>query len=158
GNTNAQRRVLAAPAVRKLAFELGIDLAEVAPSAANGRVTLEDVRAHAERARTAQQSKPAPTLTPTSPAPSATPPAQATTGDVRKVLTGLRRQIAERMERSWRTIPHATAFDELDASGLIALRRELLPAVEKRGVRLTYMPLLIKLLIPVLKEIPLFNA
>src|SRR5690348_4228581 len=45
---NAKKRVLAAPAVRKLAFELGIDLAGVMPTAANGRISMEDVRAHAE--------------------------------------------------------------------------------------------------------------
>jgi pyruvate dehydrogenase E2 component (dihydrolipoamide acetyltransferase) len=73
-------------------------------------------------------------------------------------LTGLRRRIAERMERSWRTIPHASAFDEVDGTELTALRQVLKPVAEQRGVRLTYMPLLIKLLIPVLKEFPLFNA
>lgn len=142
-------RVLAAPAVRKLAFELGIDLAEVTPSA-NGRISMDDVRAHAERA------KAAPVPTPTS-APVA-PRTQSSATDERQPLTGLRKRVAEHMERSWRTIPHATAFDELDATGLVALRQALLPVAEKSNIRLTYMPLLIKLLIPVLKEFAIFNA
>ncbi len=161
----APTRVLAAPAVRKLAFELGIDLAEVTPSAVNGRVTLEDVRTHAERATAAPAQGPAPDTTRTSaiptPARASTPAgrqAQPVTEDERQPLTGLRKRVAEHMERSWRIIPHATAFDELDASGLMTLRRALLPAAEKRGTRLTYMPLLIKLLIPVLKDFPIFNA
>jgi pyruvate dehydrogenase E2 component (dihydrolipoamide acetyltransferase) len=62
------------------------------------------------------------------------------------------------MERSWRSIPHATAFGELDGSELIALRRVLKPIAEQRSTRLTYVPLLIKLLIPALKEFPIFNA
>jgi pyruvate dehydrogenase E2 component (dihydrolipoamide acetyltransferase) len=62
------------------------------------------------------------------------------------------------MERSWRTIPHATAFDEVDGGELATLRVTLKPIAEKRGVRLTYIPLLIKLLIPLLKEFPIFNA
>ena len=62
------------------------------------------------------------------------------------------------MERSWRSIPHATAFGEVDATALIALRDALKPAAEKRGIRLTYMPLLVKLLLPMLKEFPIFNA
>jgi pyruvate dehydrogenase E2 component (dihydrolipoamide acetyltransferase) len=62
------------------------------------------------------------------------------------------------MERSWRTIPHATAFDEVDGGELVSLRETLKPLAEKRGVRLTYIPLLIKLLIPLLKEFPIFNA
>lgn len=154
---SAPKRVLAAPAVRKLAFELGIDLAEVTPSAANGRVTIEDVRAYAEQAASPATG---PSTTPASgvPAASAAAKTQQTGADERQPLTGLRKRIAEHMERSWRTIPHATAFDELDASGLIALRQALLPALEKRGTRLTYMPLLLKLLIPVLKEFPIFNA
>src|SRR5260221_13580514 len=62
------------------------------------------------------------------------------------------------MESSWLIIPHATAFDEVDGSGLLALRQALKPIAEQRGVRLTYMPLLVKLLIPVLKEFSIFNA
>ncbi len=82
----------------------------------------------------------------------------ATVPEERQPLVGLRKRIAERMERSWRTIPHATAFDELDGSELVALRQALKPIAEQRGVRLTYMPLLIKLLLPALKEFPIFNA
>lgn len=167
-------RVQAAPAVRKLAFELGIDLAQVTPSSSSGRVSLEDVRAYAERAETAISGK----QNGTSPASSVgtlTKKEQAApipdekieqsleqvspTGEYeRQPLTGLRKRIAEHMERSWRTIPHATAFDEVDGGALIALRHALKPIAEQRGVRLTYMPLLIKLLIPLLKEFPIFNA
>lgn len=78
--------------------------------------------------------------------------------DERQPLTGLRKRVAEHMERSWRIIPHATAFGEVDATSLVALRDALKPGAEKRGIRLTYMPLLIKLLLPVLKEFPIFNA
>ncbi len=84
---------------------------------------------------------------------------QATSAaEERKPLTGLRRRIAERMEHSWRTIPHATSFDELDATELVALRATLKPIAEQRGIRLTYMPLLVKLLLPTLKAFPIFNA
>jgi pyruvate dehydrogenase E2 component (dihydrolipoamide acetyltransferase) len=161
GTTSPPRRVLAAPAVRKLAFELGIDLAEVTPSAANGRVTLEDVRTHAAQAKAAPAHGPTDVPAPANGHSVRAPevsPATPTTQEERQPLTGLRKRIAEHMERSWRTIPHATAFDEVDADELIALRRSLLPEAERRGVRLTYLPLLIKLLIPVLKEFPLFNA
>jgi pyruvate dehydrogenase E2 component (dihydrolipoamide acetyltransferase) len=129
-------------------------------------VTLEDVRIHAERAKATPADS---ALTPAydaepQPAQGALLPTQQSerplisTEDQREPLTGLRKRIAEHMERSWRTIPHATAFDELDASELVALRRTLLPAAERRGAHLTYMPLLIKLLVPVLREFPIFNA
>jgi pyruvate dehydrogenase E2 component (dihydrolipoamide acetyltransferase) len=155
-----QARVLAAPAVRKLAFELGIDLAAVTPSASNGRVTIEDVRSYAKQA---QKTK-ATTDTLSQPvASSSLHTTNATAGpalvpDERQPLTGLRKRIAEHMEHAWRTIPHATAFDELDASELVALRRNLQPVAEQRGLHLTYLPLLAKLLLPILKAFPIFNA
>jgi pyruvate dehydrogenase E2 component (dihydrolipoamide acetyltransferase) len=167
-------RVQAAPAVRKLAFELGIDLEQVTSSSSSGRISLEDVRAYAERAKTtaiSTQNGTQPVVsTPTpvqeeqpTPQPVAVTSQQAgqpapSLQDERQPLTGLRKRIAEHMERSWRIIPHATAFDEIDGGGLIALRQALKPVAEQRGIRLTYMPLLIKLLIPLLKEFPIFNA
>ena len=164
-------RVQAAPAVRKLAFELGIDLAQVTPSSSSGRVSLEDVRAYAETATSGKQNGASPAASvgtlakeeQAAPVPGekiekSLAQVSPTGEDERQPLTGLRKRVAEHMERSWRTIPHATAFDEVDSGALIALRHALKPIAEQRGVRLTYMPLLIKLLIPLLKEFPIFNA
>jgi pyruvate dehydrogenase E2 component (dihydrolipoyllysine-residue acetyltransferase) len=155
----SRQRVLAAPAVRKLAFELGVDLAQVPTSTPNGRVTIDDVRAYAERGK-AESTHPASSAPPAEPEQAQVPPqpAQPATAEERLPLTGLRKRIAEHMEYAWRTIPHATAFDEVDGDALKALRQALLPVAEKRGIRLTYIPLLIKLLLPVLKEFPIFNA
>ena len=72
-------------------------------------------------------------------------------------LQGLRRRIAERMELAWE-IPHVTSFDEVDASKLVALRQQLQPEAELRGVRLTYLPFIIKAVVQTLKEYPYFNA
>ncbi len=160
-----KQRVLAAPAVRKLAFELGIDLERVTPTNPNGRVSIEDVRSYSEQAK-ASSALPASSVAPAEQPVSQAAPITAqkiqqpvpTAQDERQPLKGLRKRIAEHMERSWRTIPHATAFDEVDGGALAALRETLKPIAEKRGVRLTYIPLLIKLLIPLLKEFPIFNA
>src|SRR5436309_7166437 len=171
-SVTARPRVQAAPAVRKLAFELGVDLEQVTPSSASGRVSLEDVRAYAERAGSATSGAQNGTSTAEVASTAATKEEQlapstlpveekvdqAGTEDQRQPLTGLRKRVAEHMERSWRTIPHATAFDEIDGGALVTLREVLKPSAEKRGVRLTYIPLLIKLLIPLLKEFPIFNA
>ena len=166
-NPPAKQRVLAAPAVRKLAFELGVDLEQVTSSQPNGRVTIDDVRAYAEKAKAAATPPAAPAAAEEAeqPAPQsglaiAQKPEQPVplAQDERQPLTGLRKRIAEHMERSWRIIPHATAFDEVDGEALAALREALKPVAEKQGVRLTYIPLLIKLLIPLLKEFPIFNA
>jgi pyruvate dehydrogenase E2 component (dihydrolipoamide acetyltransferase) len=167
----SRQRVLAAPAVRKLAFELGVDLAQVPTSNPHGRVTIDDVRAYAERVK-AEATHPVSSTPPAESKQAQLPPQPArlaqstqqqevpvaTPTEERQPLTGLRKRIAEHMEHAWRTIPHAAAFDEVDGGGLKALRQLLLPAAEKRGIRLTYIPLLVKLLIPVLKEFPIFNA
>ena len=77
--------------------------------------------------------------------------------DERVPLHGLRRRIAERMEEAWR-IPHVTSFEEADASALVTLRATLQPEAERRGVHLTYLPLLIKMTVQALREYPTFNA
>ncbi|MFL5665578.1 MAG: biotin/lipoyl-containing protein, partial [Ktedonobacteraceae bacterium] len=164
--TTTRARPLAVPAVRKLAFELGVDLEQVTPSSPSGRISIEDVRAYAAQATSAppEQAQNGATATTTIAVPeqeqavlqatpiltqaAEQPVLSVQVQDERQPLTGLRKRIAEHMERSWRTIPHATAFDEVDGSGLLALRQALKPVAEKREVRLTYMPLLVKLLIP----------
>ncbi len=178
----AQSRVLASPAVRKRAFELGVDLAGVIPSQPHGRVTMDDLLAYAEHAqRETPTSVTSSTIAPHDAPLLATSEPEATNGSAvistsppatelttpstsmpaeerREALSGLRRRIAEHMERSWRTIPHASAFDELDGTELVALRHALKPLAQQRGLRLTYLPLLLKLLLPLLKEFPIFNA
>ncbi len=175
-------RVLAAPVVRKRAFELGVNLEQITPSHPSGRVTMDDLQKYivhtskvadgatqsSETTHTETHTTSMHSLTQVEPqevileaaqesARQASVQANSVTEE-RKPLTGLRRRIAERMEHSWRTIPHATSFDELDATELVALRKVLKPIAEQRGIRLTYMPLLVKLLLPVLKAFPIFNA
>jgi len=72
-------------------------------------------------------------------------------------LQGLRRRIAERMEIAWQ-IPHVTSFDEVDAANLVALRKHLQPEAERRGLRLTYLPFIVKAVTQTLKESPYLNA
>ncbi len=172
------RRVLAAPAVRKLALQLGVDLTEVQGSGPVGRVLPEDVRAFATGPTT--DHRPPTTATVESDgvkvegpeeaasAPLYAPPAAPHAAqspistlqsppDERVPLHGLRRRIAERMEEAWR-IPHVTSFEEADASALVTLRATLQPEAERRGVHLTYLPLLIKMTVQALREYPTFNA
>ncbi|HEU5367590.1 MAG TPA: dihydrolipoamide acetyltransferase family protein [Ktedonobacterales bacterium] len=156
-----KRRAQAAPAARKMAFELGIDIDQVQGTGPGGRVTMEDVRKAAERAKAAPEPAVAATNGKTAlvAAAPALPAALAEPGgEQREPLVGLRRRIAERMELSWRTIPHATAFGEADGAALMALREELKPQAEKLGIHLTYLPLLVKIVVQALKEHPIFNA
>jgi pyruvate dehydrogenase E2 component (dihydrolipoamide acetyltransferase) len=161
-----QRRILAAPAVRKRASELGIDLAKVTGSRPSGRITMHDLLTYTQQSTQTLTEQPpelvhlssngATAATPSHSSAFAMPTAE--TLEERVPLTGLRRKIAEHMERSWRTIPHACSFDEVDGTELVTLRQTLLPAAEHRGTHLTYLPILVKLLLPLLKEFPIFNA
>ncbi len=137
----------ATPATRRLARELGVDLAAVSGTGPGGRVTDADVRAAA--APGAPPSVPARP----SPAPSATPSATPTAIPIR----GLRRRIAERMEEAAR-IPRVTMMDEADATALVALRTQLRPAAEEAGVRLAYLPLICRLAMAALRSHPALNA
>jgi pyruvate dehydrogenase E2 component (dihydrolipoamide acetyltransferase) len=191
GSSQAQmlpQRVRAAPAVRKLAWELGVDITQVKPSSKDGRVLIEDVKAYAARPRNGANgtngvaqppviettplkvsAAPDPVLetdhyadtAPTSlsfPSNPAKPLSAGPGEEEHRPLVGLRRRIAERMEQSWRTIPHVTSFDEADATKLIELRESLKSSAEKRGQKLTYLPFVIKATLIALKEYPIFNA
>lgn len=161
------KRVLAAPAVRKLALELGIDLSQVPASGPAGRVLPTDVRRFVQQqAETKPVEAKAETMTQEvkvgapSELPQGAAPAPIQVGQEiteEEPLQGLRRRIAERMEQAWR-IPHVTSFEEVEVTNLVALRQHLQPEAERRGVRLTYLPFIIKATILVLKEFPYFNA
>ncbi|MEZ4712903.1 MAG: dihydrolipoamide acetyltransferase family protein [Caldilineaceae bacterium] len=147
------QRILAAPAVRKMALDHQIDLADVEGSGPFGRVLPSDIRRHL-----AERTAPAP-LPPSVPELIEGPPSPLhDTPPTRQPLRGLRRRIAQRMEESWRTIPHVTVWDEADAQNLMALRQQLRPLVEAEGQRLSYLPLLIKITAQALSEFPYLNA
>ncbi len=140
-------RVLATPATRRLARELSVDLAGVTGTGPQGRVTDEDVRAASRKpaAQTVQLRTTAP---------------QGTIGGREEVvpLRGIRRTIAERMVRSVHTAAHVTHVDEADMTELVLLKEEYKSIAEKRGVKLTFLPFLIKAIIPALKEFPYMNS
>ncbi len=148
----------AAPTIRKLARELGLDLARVRGSAAGGRIVLADVRAYIERLQRLAASA----ATGKAPAP-----ASASTervdfskwGAVRtQPLTPLRQTISRRMVENWNSIPHVTQFDEADITALTELRKRHAPAYEKQGARLTLTAFALKAVVAALKQHPIFNA
>jgi pyruvate dehydrogenase E2 component (dihydrolipoamide acetyltransferase) len=148
------RRVLATPAVRRLARELGVDIQRVSGTGDHGRVLPEDVRRAAQTDASANVA----------PQPPHTVETPASAGPVnpgletRIPLRGTRRVIAERMVRSKFTAPHVTAIDEVDVSNLVAVRQELAGWAEAHNVRLTYLPFVIKALVAALKQHPSLNA
>jgi pyruvate dehydrogenase E2 component (dihydrolipoamide acetyltransferase) len=160
--------VVASPATRKLARQLGVDLAAIAGTGPHGRVTSDDVEAASRAPRRGQLALaeaplPARHLSP-APAPKAllaiprhtAGPADRT--EDRVPLRGLRKKIAERMAQSKRTAAHFAYVDECDVSALVRLRAQLKPEAARYGVSLTYLPFVMKALVPCLREFPLLNA
>jgi 2-oxoglutarate dehydrogenase complex dihydrolipoamide succinyltransferase (E2) component len=140
--------VLATPATRRLARELGVAIESIRGTGPQGRVTDEDVR------RSALGRGPA--AVPTQ-APPAVPSAPGQREEV-VPLRGLRRTISERMAKSLRTTAQVTHVDEADMTELVLLREAFKGSAEKRGVKLTYLPFIIKALVPALKEFPYVNS
>lgn len=159
GIAGAGQRVLAAPAVRRLARELEVDLGEIPGSGPAGRVLPGDVRQFVARRKQEAAGPPPSAPRRAEPPPATAPSPQPTLAESsqEESLQGLRRRIAERMEMAWQ-VPQVTAFDDVEVASLVALRRHLQPAAERRGVRLTYLPFIIKAAIQTLKEFPYFNA
>jgi len=78
--------------------------------------------------------------------------------DERVPYRGIRRTIGKQMERSKFTAPHVTHHDEVDVTELVATRGELKGVAEERGIKLTYMPFVIKAVVAGLKEFPYLNS
>ena len=143
---------LAAPATRKLARELGVDLRQVKPSGDAGRVTREDVEQQAKGGAPAPAAK-APTPAPSeAKAPAPLPSPQVFATDERKPIRGLRRRIFDNMARSKHTAAHFTYADECEVSKLIELRARTKPYAEQAGVKLTFLPFIVKATVIALKK------
>jgi len=149
-------RPLAAPATRKLARELGVDLRRVEPSGSAGRVTREDVerQANGAPAPAAAEAPKAPPAAPPTPGP--VPSRQA--ADERQPIRGLRKRIFENMARSKHTAAHFHYIDEVDVAAIVGLRDRARPYAEKGGVKLTFLPFIVKALVAALKRHPRLNS
>jgi pyruvate dehydrogenase E2 component (dihydrolipoamide acetyltransferase) len=139
------QQVLATPAVRKLARELGVDITKVKGTGPAGRITEDDVKQYAQ---SLQISKTEPTK----------PIQTAETRIERIPYRGIRRSIGEHMVMSVQHAPHATHFEEVDVTELVELREKLKDMVASSGIKLTYLPFIIKAVIQALKKYPIFNA
>lgn len=144
----APGRPLAAPATRRRARELGVDLARVSGSGPHGRILREDVEGAAG----------APAPAPPAPAPRAAPVA----GEVIP-LRGVRRSIAETLTRAWQEVPRVIDYREVDATALLSARRALKERIAARGDAqlaraLTPTPLIVLAAVRALRDHPYVNA
>jgi 2-oxoisovalerate dehydrogenase E2 component (dihydrolipoyl transacylase) len=135
----------AAPSVRYLARKLGVDLASVRGSGPEGRILIGDLSTHVRPAE--PETKPV-----------AEPAADYGKPGTRLKLQGLRRRIADHMVLAKRTAPHYSYVDECDVTELVRLREALKPAYARAGIKLTYLPFVVKAVVAALQEVPLVNA
>jgi 2-oxoisovalerate dehydrogenase E2 component (dihydrolipoyl transacylase) len=156
----------ATPAVRKLAKEYDIDLGLVQPSGPKGRITKEDVLLFVQKGNRPRvsldgpsfESKPVATasVARSEPVrPTLPPPSQ--TGDQRVPVRGVQRLMAKSMTAALQ-VPHLTYCDEVAFDRMRALRADLKAQFAKNGVKISYMPLLIKATSLALQQFPMLNA
>jgi pyruvate dehydrogenase E2 component (dihydrolipoamide acetyltransferase) len=149
--------VLAAPSVRKLARELGVDLSRVPTADPSGRLTAQDVLAFSQGAQT-------PPTVPVSEAAPVTASAEGETGRdsfgpvTFQAMNAVRRKTAEHMTNAWQTIPHVTNFEKADVTALEEVRRKHAKKIEAAGGKLTMICFLVKVLVAGFKRYPKFNA
>ncbi|RMR53990.1 Dihydrolipoamide acetyltransferase [Pseudomonas cichorii] len=152
-------KVHAGPAVRQLAREFGVELSAVSATGPHGRVLKEDVQVYVKAQLLKAKEAPAGGVsggTGIQPIPEVD---FSRFGEIEEVpMTRLMQLGASGLHRSWLNIPHVTQFDQADITDLEAFRVAQKAAAEKAGVKLTILPLLLKSIAHLLKELPDFNA
>jgi len=148
----SDKKVYAGPAVRKLARELGVDLTQVVGSGAKSRIIKEDVQKFVKSKINAPAVQGA--------AISAVPDIDFSQfGDIEQVpRSKLHKLTAVNMQRNWNSVPHVAQFNEIDVTDLEEFRADLKGEAERRGVKLTFLPFLLKACARALVEYPQFNV
>ena len=164
GSPSSGNGVKAMPPVRKLARELGVDLAAVSGSGPQGRILREDVEAAAKGGEVITLDQPPPPPPSSRGAPPPPPPPRRpvsvpaiSRGDRREPLRGVRRTIAERMQHAHQTVPPVTHVEECDVTELEATR-SLANERNPDESRLTFLPFIVKAVVTALKDYPALNA
>jgi pyruvate dehydrogenase E2 component (dihydrolipoamide acetyltransferase) len=149
--TGERARVLATPATRRLARELGVEIGRVPATGKHGRVTTDDVKQFKHVPSTVGASAPR--------TASYAPVAIAKGGDEERIpLRGIRKKIAESMSRSVNTAAHFTYVEEIDMTELVNVRDRAKARAAERGVKLNYLPFIVKAVVSGLKKWPMLNA
>ena len=156
GAAAARSRPIASPAVRARAWELGIDLNDIAPSGTAGRIMQADLDAHLASGAARRAATPAPVERGSAGQGGRTPQSPAATREVK--IVGLRRRIAQRMQESKRRIPHFTYVEEVDVTELEALRTALNAKAGTERAHLTLLPFLIRAIVLGVPEHPQVNS
>ena len=148
----------ASPAVRRFARELGVDLAQVKGSGRKGRVLKDDVQAYVKKTLSAGAAPAAagglPFQLPAAPEVDFSKFGETET----QPLARIKRLSGTHLHRAWLSVPHVTQFDEADITELEAFRKGQKQAAEQAGIKLTFMPFLMKAVAGALAQMPTLKA
>jgi pyruvate dehydrogenase E2 component (dihydrolipoamide acetyltransferase) len=148
----------AAPSVRRLARELGVDLHQVPGTGPGGRISQEDVKTFTKSVMASLGGGGQRAVSTVSGASVALPDFSKWGAVERKAMSGIRRKTSEHLSHAWNTIPHVTQFDKADITNLEVVRKQYRAEVEKAGGNLTVTSILTKIVAGALKAFPQFNA
>ncbi|RIW29487.1 2-oxo acid dehydrogenase subunit E2 [Bacillus salacetis] len=157
------RRIIAMPSVRKFAREKNVDIRKVSGSGKNGRITKEDVESFLSggaKTSAADQQETAPAAKEEA-APKAAAAQKIPEGELpetREPMSGIRKAIAKAMVNSKHTAPHVTLMDEVDVTKLWAHRKKFKEVAAEKGIKLTFLPYVVKALTSALREYPALNT
>jgi len=150
----AHAPIPASPSVRKFARELGLDITQITGTGANGRLSIEDVKAYSRRKNAGGGAIVAAPGVVSMPLPDF-----SKFGEIeRENMNAIRKITVQHMAGCWATIPHVTQHDDADVTALENLRKRFARKAEAKGVKLTVTAVLIKVLADALKAFPKFNA
>jgi len=170
GPVDPNRKVIAMPSVRKYAREKGVDISLVPGSGKNGRILKSDIdafltggvqiaQAEAKGTEAAPQAQAEVSAQPAKVAqPAPYVPAGEEFPETREKMSGIRKAISKAMVNSKHTAPHVTLLDEVDVTKLVAHRKRFKEAAAEKGIKLTFLPYIVKALVSALKEYPDLNT
>ncbi|MBM7586667.1 pyruvate dehydrogenase E2 component (dihydrolipoamide acetyltransferase) [Bacillus pakistanensis] len=163
-DVDPNRRVIAMPSVRKYSRENGVEIRQVSGSGKNGRVLKEDIDTFkAGGAKPAvteakQESKTEENVQKQEETPIAQAIPEGEYPETREKMSGIRKAIAKAMVNSKHTAPHVTLMDEVDVTKLWAHRKKFKEVAAEKGVKLTFLPYIVKALTSALREFPALNT
>ncbi|KKB41952.1 dihydrolipoamide acetyltransferase family protein [Bacillus thermotolerans] len=151
------RRVIAMPSVRKYARDNDVDIRQVAGSGKNGRVLKEDIDSFLAGGQPTEE-KAAEEKTEAAPNKAKAVVPEGAFPETREKMSGIRKAIAKAMVNSKHTAPHVTLMDEVEVSKLWDHRKKFKAVAEEKGIKLTFLPYVVKALTSALREYPVLNA
>lgn len=161
--SNAQR-VIAMPSVRKYARSKDVNIQLVTGSGKNGRILKEDIESYLSGETTSPKSEtaaPSTVVEDTTTEETVKPTGQVNLEgefpETREKISAIRKAIAKAMVHSKQTAPHVTLMDEVDVTALVAHRKKFKDIASEKGIKLTYLPYVVKALVSTLREYPEFN-